>query len=244
MAATPRYTTRLDLPHLIELGQATVLVCPVYSSGALVSPSAGTITITDGANTAVVSAAAVTITGGIAQYTVLGAVTSALSPSSSWRVLWSLTLPDGTVFVHRSEAFLVRYRLYPTISDQDVVRRIPALSTTAASRPTTVSTYQGFIEEADTIIQQALIAAGRRPWLVMSPSALRESWLTLTIAMIFDSLSAVAAPGDPWTERATHWRGLYTAAWAAASTTMDWDQDGFADSTERLAAKPSGFWLC
>jgi hypothetical protein len=244
LAATPRYTTRLDSPHLIELGQTTVLVCPVYYQGALVTPSAGTITISDAGQAAVISAAAVTISGGIAQYTVSSGTTASLSPSSGWRVLWSLTLPGSIPWLQRTEAYLVRQRLYPTIADADVARRVPALATQNQGRPTASASYQGLIEEADAEVQRRLRAAGRRPWLVMSPADLRESWLTYTLALIYDSLAGQGSPTDPYAERAAHYRAAFEAAWAQAALTMDWDQDGYQDSTERVSAKPAGVWLC
>lgn len=244
MAATPRYTVRQDLPYLIELGRDTVLTCPVYYEGSLSAPSSGTITIYDATNTAVVSAANVTVSGSIAQYTVTAATTTSLDPEEGWRVEWVLTLSTGDVVRPRSTAYLVRYRLFPTIADADVAKRVPVLATTHAARPTTATTYQGHIEEADTEIQRRLLNAGRRPWLVVDPWALRECWLTLTIALIYDSLVATSG-ADPHAERAAHFRGLFEAAWTAASLQLDWDDDGQVDdTTSRTAARPSGVWLC
>jgi hypothetical protein len=243
MAATPRYTVRQDLPYLIELGRDTVLTCPVYHDGALVAPTSGTITIYDATNTAVVSAVAVTISGSIAQYTVLAATTTSLQPAEGWRVEWVLTLTGGDVVRPRSTAYLVRYRLFPTIADADVAKRVPRLATTFAGRPNVRTSYQDLIEEADTEIQRRLINAGRRPWLVVDPWALRECWLTLTIALAYDSI--VATPDDPSVERATHYRAQFEAAWTAATLQLDWDDDQVVDdTTSRTAARPAGVWLC
>ena len=244
MAATPRYSTRQDLPYLIEVGQAVTLACPVYRDGALVASTAGTISIYDADGTAVVSAAAVT-PGSTAEYTVSSLTTSGLDPSANWRVEWLLTLTGGDVVTPRSTAHLVRRRLYPTISDADIARRVPALATSFAGRPTIATTYQGLIDEADTEIQRRLILGGRRPWLVVDAWALREVYLTLTIALIYDALTATAGQGDPYTERAAHWRSMFEAEWARTSVQLDVDEDGQVDEPDtRASAKPSGVWLC
>lgn len=245
MAATPRYTVRQDLPYLIEVGRDTVLTIPVYYGGSLIAPTSGTITIYDETATAVVDGAAVTISGSVAEYTVLAATSTGRVPSPGWRVEWELTLTGGDVVTPRSTAYLVRQRLYPTISDVDIGRRVPALATTFAGRPTTASSYQTVIEEADTEVQRRLISDERRPWLVVDPWALREVWLTLAITLIYDGLVAVAAPGDPYTERAEHFRRLYDAAWSEATLQLDYDEDGAVDDPDqRTAARPSGVWLC
>lgn len=246
MPATPRYTTRQDLPFLIEIGKDTVLACPVYRDGALVEPASATVTVYDAANVAVVSAAAASVVSSVAEYTLSAATTAALLPSSGWRVEFTLVALAGasSSVLLTSSAYLVRRRLYPTIADADVARRVPSLAITFAGRPTVASTYQGAIDEADTIVQRRLLEGGRRPWLLVEPWALREVWLTLTIAIVYEGLVGVAGDGDPYTARAAHWHDLYEAAWATAQSAMDWDQDGAADSTERTSAKPAGVWLC
>jgi hypothetical protein len=247
VSATPRYTTRQDLPYLLEVGQDVKLCAPVYDNGALVAPTAGTITIYDETGTAVVSAAAVTISGSQAEYTAIGSLTSSRSPSAGWRVEWSLTLTGGDVVRPRSTAYVVRRRLYPTIADLDVAKRVPSLAITFDGRPTSAgtTTYQGYIEDADTEVQRRLISAGRRSWLVVDAWALREVWLTLTIALIYDALVGAASPGDPYAERAAHFRELFEAAWTSATLQLDWDEDGDVDEVDRrTSARPAGVWLC
>ena len=80
------YQVRFPLPSLLERGIDTVIKAPVYQSGALVAPSAGTVTIYDDSNTARVSAAAVTITDSVATYTVTAGTTSGLTLADGWRV--------------------------------------------------------------------------------------------------------------------------------------------------------------
>ena len=158
------YQVRFPLPSLLERGIDTVIKAPVYQAGALVAPSAGTVTIYDETNTARVSAAAVTITDSVATYTVTAGTTSGLTLADGWRVEWSLTVSGGTVRAV-NEASLVRQIVRPMISDVDIFRRVPALDPSSASVITSESNYQDYIDEANTEIQLRLISAGRRPWV-------------------------------------------------------------------------------
>lgn len=244
--ATPRYTTRQELPYLVEKGRDTVLSCPVYAGDALSAPtlSGSSITVYDESNTAIVNAQAVTIVGSIAEYTIPAALTTSRNPSSGWRVEWTLAglsgAPGPQVF--RSSAYLVRYRLFPTIAGADIGKRIPALATSFAGRPTTATTYSDAIEEADTEVQRRLIVNQRRPWLIVEPWVLREAWLTLAIAIVYEGLAAVSTEEGPYMERAKYYRQLFEDAFGTASSSMDWDQDGSADSTKRTPARPGVVW--
>lgn len=239
----PGYTTRQPLPHMIEIGRETVLSAPVYLSGALVTPSEGIVTIYDEKDE-VFDTDAVTIADGVATFTVAGSATSDRSPSGSWRVEWELVV-DGATVAFRDEAYLVRHRLRPVISDVDVGQRVRALSIDLPGRATTATTYQPQIDEADVQLQSDLIALGRRPWLVVSPSALRECWLSLTIATILEGLAVAAgSQGDPYSVRAAEYRTRYDLALSRARVAMDWDDDGAADAGERTGPRPAGVWLC
>lgn len=247
------YTTRQPLPYMIELGRDTVLTVPVYLNGALKPPTAGTVSVYDDNNTAIVAAAEVMFTGEVAQYTVAGSSTSNRSPSGNWRVEWTLTVPgaaDDVVF--REEAYLVRNVLRPVISDIDVGQRMPPLRIGAAGGLTTASSHQGSIQEADILVQSRLIELGRRPWLIVSPSALRETWLCWTIAIIFDGLGAASGSrrdgggggDDPYSARAEEWRERGETAFGRARLAFDWADDGQADTGGRVGPRPGAVWLC
>jgi hypothetical protein len=233
------------LPYLIELGRDTVLTCPVYFDGAMAAPTGGSVVITDPYRAPVSPSPVVTIVGNQAECTVPGSLTTALQPGAGWQVVWTLEGLTGmsAPMVHSSAAFLVRRRLYPVISDADIARRLPSLATSFDGRVTGVSTYQGFIEEADTEVQQRLLQAKRRPWMVCEPWVLRDVWLMLTIALVFEDLAAGAPPDAPYSAKATDYRERYEAAWTRASSTFDWDEDGYPDSEQPTQTKPSNVWL-
>ena len=225
-----RHTVRFPLPDLIERGIDTVIQAPVYLSGSLVAPSAGTVSVYADTNTARVDGASVTITGDVAQYTVLVATTTSLALADGWRVEWTLTV-SGDVLRAVNEAALVRQVVRPMISDVDIYRRVPALDPNSASVITSETDYQGYIDEANTEIQNRMIATGRRPWLIMSPASLRPVYLYLSLAIIFEDLSARLANVD-YQERADKYRAEYNRQWKALNFTYDADEDGIADTNE------------
>jgi hypothetical protein len=243
VAATPRYSTRADLPPLVEIGRDTVLTCPVYAAGALVAAVSATVTIYDDVG-AVMDAGPAPPSGGIAECTVLAATTAGKAPSGLWRIVWEVTLAAGAPVSFRSTLYLVRYRLYPTIADADVGKRVPSLSLTFAGRPTIVSSYSDAIEEADTIVQRTLLEDARRPWLVCEPWSLREAWLCYAIAVIYEGLIVSSPDGEPYGDLAVSWRKRADDAFKAAKSTVDYDEDGAADGVGRQSARAPGTWLC
>ncbi len=130
---------------------------------------------------------------------------------------------------HHRQSAVSRYRLRPVISDADIIRRIPALDYSSSVCITSETTYQDYIDEADTEVQQWLTSLGRRPWLIASPSALRQVWLYAALSLIFE---------------AVHDHRPYERAKSEARVTFDWDEDGDGDTSDRTALKPGIIWMC
>lgn len=243
MSYDTRYSARFELPHLIERGRAGTLTCAVYRDGALVPPveAGSSVSIYDASGTAVVDGAAVVKAGNAATYSFAADAFTAHEYAEGWRVDWSIMHDGHGPHLFSNEAVLVRRRLYPTITDADIARRVRALDTTTATVITTATTYQPYIDEADVEIQLRLLEAGRRPWLVATPTALRQCWLMLSIALIFEDL---AGRQDHYADRAAAYRQMYEDAWARASVALDYDQDGTIQPEERVSVRPGVVWLC
>ncbi len=214
--------------------------CPLWQSGALVEPSAGTITIYDHSNTVQVSAAAVTITGKIATYSYSPA--STLDYGEGWRVEWALTVA-GVSVTYINDASLVRRGLEPVVTDQDLFRRHRRLDPNCQNPLSTVSNFQSYIDEAWAEIEERLIALGNRPNLVMSPSAFRPAHLALTLAIIFEDFAT--SLNETYSDRAETYRGQFRDAWSKLTFTYGSDDDASSpgDSQHRKAATPV-IWLC
>jgi len=234
------YSARFTTPTFIERGRDNVIKCAVYLSGSLVAPSSGTVTVYDEDRAAVVSAAAVTVSGDVAQYTVTAATLDGVSLDDGWQVEWSLAMPDGVTHTFRNDGALVRAALYPVLTDADLYRRVSSLDPSGNDAITNETTFQDPRDEAWTAIQLRLIAMGNRPNLVISPTALREAHLLLTLAYIFEDLSTRL--NEAYADRAEMYRRHYDQEFKRLTFKYDADDDGQADAGSRRNAVPTT-WL-
>lgn len=236
------YTARFELPELIERARAQVLQCRVYRSGALVAPSSGTVTIYKADNSKLVDAAAVTVSGSIATYTIAAAtIPASLAVEEGWIIEWALTMPDSVVHTFREDAALVRRRLYPVVTDADLFLRWKALDPSSSTVITSQSTYQDQLDAAWLDIQRRLIRQGNRPNLVLEPSALYETHLLLAGTMIYEDLASRL--NEAYLAIADRLRRQYEAAYHGIQFRYDRDDDGQAENTDRKRTATATVWL-
>ena len=236
--AQVEYQARFLTSAYIERGRNSELVLGVYAAGALVAPSSGAITVYDATDTAVVSAAAVTITGSQATYVVTAATTSALSLAAGWRVEWSLLMPDAYTHVYRQDAALCRIRLAPVVTDADLLARHTDLT---SLRPSSLASYEGYIAEAWRDLVGRLEGMGRRPYLIISPEALRPIHLATTLAIIFRDFAGTGDPANKWAALAQQYADAAESAWSRLTLVYDETDSGRADATRRRG--PTTMWL-
>ena len=224
---------RWDLPvELLERGSSLTLRLRLYRGGEAAPPSVATVSVYDSGDAALVDEAAASIADGVASV-VTAAITATTPLGTGYRVVWTA---DGRTY--DIPAYVVRRILYPTVTDLDVRRRWSYLDSGTPATLTRASTWQDLIDDAWLTIQHRLIETGRLPWLVLSPSSLREPHLLLTGARIHDVL---AARGNPiMRDRASQLHAQYEAAWARVSMRYDDDDDGRED---RTASAGTSLWL-
>ena len=92
------------------------------------------------------------------------------------------------------------------------------------------------LDEAWATIMLRLIANGRRPYLVMSPSALRDVHLLLTLHLIFLDFQTSAGDGGRWQALAEHYGRRYTEAWGQLRFTYDEADENKVDPSSKKAA--------
>lgn len=239
--AGTNYTARFQLPDELEATRDNAVACPVYRSGVLVAPVSGTVSVHNASGTVVVDAAAVTIVGDVATYTVTSASLAGQTRGEGWRIAWVLTFSDGVVRTLDNEALLVRRALAPVVTEADIYRRSNALDPSSPHSITSQADYADKLDEGWVVLMGRLLALGRRPHLILSPSALREVHLTLTLALIYEDLSA--RNGDQYSETAQMYREQFAGAWKAMRFTYDeTDDDGQTGDQSRKAATTS-MWL-
>jgi len=232
------YSVSFDTLPVIERGVDSILQAPVYRDGALVEPTSATCAVYDSSNTSVSSGSA-TITGDVAQYTVSSASTSTRTPEEGWRIEWVITLSDGEVLRPACEAVLALRRLRPVVSDQDLLRYHPALT---RRRPSTETSYQDYLDATWREVEAKLIASGKRPWLVISPQALRGYHLALTLSAIYRDF-ATGGPGSTEWALADKYEAQAQGEWASLVLSVADASTGQADAgAAREGVQPS-FWL-
>lgn len=236
MAAT-LYSARLIGPEIIEAGMNNVVTCPVYRDGALVVPTVYTLTVWNSANV-IVAQPTVSVVSSVATATITSASLAGQTNGDGWRLEWALTLAS-IVHTFRRDGAMVYRRLYPVVTDADLLR----LHTDLTRRmPSTESSYQDYLDEAWATIESRLIMSGKRPWLILSPSALRDVHLFGTLSRIFRDL----APGGPGTaewELAAEYDRKYESAWSQLTYPQAVESSGEAENLRRRRASQPTMWL-
>ena len=236
------YSARLGHEILIR-GRDNVIKCPVYRDGALAAPASGTVTLYDSSGAEVVSAAAVTVTGSVAQRTVTTATLTPYDYGDRWRVEWSLVMPDGVTHLFVAEAALTRRAIYPVVTDADLIARVPALSPTATQRITRASNYQDRLDEAWRMLMDRLIRHGNTPWWLADPVSLREPHLLLTLSLIFRDLAVYTeADGGLYAQEAARYEAAYEQAYRDAQSRIHRDADT-VPTVRRQSPSPT-LWTC
>lgn len=228
------YTARFSTPDFIERGKAQTLELPIYRDGALVAPSAGTYRVLDETGEAVQSGS-VTVTASIATFSLSAAtVPDTLDLSTRWQIEWTLTL-GGTALVFFRDAHLVRRRLWPVITDLDLTARHSELRSWLADDSTDL---QDYLDATWADVQAWLMQQGRRPYLILTPWALRGWHLALTLAAIFRDYASSAGPGK-YSQLADHYDQRAQAERDALVLNYDADEDNVPDASDEGLAGES-----
>ena len=224
----------------LERARDSYLDISVYDNGAISAPASGTISIYDPAGTAIVDGAAVTVAGSKATYTLTAATVTASSFGMGWRVEWSLTMGDTVVHVFRSDASLVRIRLAPVINDADILARHPDW---AAFIPSTTTTgFEDWILEGWREVRSVLEQKGRRPYLVISPQALRLVTLYTTLSIFCVSQAGTGDPDNRWFALGERYREDTADAWSSLTLVYDENNSGAEPTSDRVGGTTT-MWL-
>jgi hypothetical protein len=200
-------TGRLPLPEFLERNVEQTIELRLYRDGALVAPSAVTVSVFDPNRKAIVDAQAATIADSYATYTISAATTANEAFALNWRIEWTATV-SGQVHTYRNDAALVRCKLSPVIEDGDLFRVVSSLDPSG----------QSYLDEAWCQLILALLNNNMRPSQVMSPYSLRNAHLYGTLALIFEDLSTRLNPA--YIERAEAYRNMYKEAFKTIEPTI------------------------
>ena len=243
MSASSPITAQFSGPELLQRDSTQTIRCALFRDGASVAVVSGTVSIYRASGAAVVSAAAVTVSAGVATYAA-GPFTG-YTLEEGWRVEWTLT---GSGFTQTFDcmAALCRRRLFPVVTDTDLTARHSDLTNI---RPPSMTSFQGYIDEAWKDLLHQLRQKGTIPHLVASPEDLRQVHIFLTLKLIFTDFAIRFGDGSRWPELAQMYAKEARAAFSQISLHYSSDDSGTPDGGRRPAqpmttlAASASWWL-
>lgn len=229
------YTARRELPRIIARGIGETLDCPVFTDASLVAPVSGTFTLYDDAGASLVSGPVV-VTANVATYPITGPDTSSRPFSDRWREEWSLIFAGSVTRLFTFDVCLARRKLYPVVTDTDLLRRHSDLD---LLRPRSMSSYQGFRDEAWVIVYNRLMGLGALPYKIVTPWSVREVHLLETLILICNDFKSMMDAGDRWDLLGQQYRKDADSAWNRLTFKTDDDETG--DGARQDTAMPVVF---
>ena len=214
----------------------------IHRNGAVVGLDSGSYTLIKPDGTKLVDAAAVTIVDNVASYTHSAAsLPDTLTLGEGYIQEWSLYINE-LVYVFRRTCSVVRRRLYPVVYDGDLTS---VYSDLASLRPSTLSSYQPYIDDAwFTIIRRLRTEGGGLEYLVISPESMFEAHRHLTLYLIWrDFHSSLGQSNGRYLDLSQEHYKLYQDEWKRINFIYDYDHDGKADEPDLRTAKTPVVYL-
>lgn len=227
------YSTDTRHVILLERGRSQVSDIRVFRDGAQKVPTGGTYTLTSPTGEKIVDGVAVTISGGgTCSYTLSAAqLKDSLKLSEGYLEEWSLTLSDGTPIFRRAAA-VVRRRLYPVLSTQDLTDYYSQLNDLL---PSNLTSYQPYIDTAwNTILRKIASNGLGYSYLIMSPDSFFEVHLHLTLSRIFqDFHSSLGNQVSHYFELSNQHFDRYRDEWSALNFLYDEENENEITNPEK-----------
>jgi len=230
------FTARIPFPDYLERERTQLVTLEVYRDGALEAPSSGTFTLIDASGVEQVSAAAVSVVGSRAQYSIsAGTLPATLPLGEGWQGVWSLVFADGVTREFVRSGALVLRALHPVITDADL---LACYSDLDDLRPNDMTSYQAPIDEAWRQIIGRLVGKGRFPYLILDPWSLRTIHLETALSLIFRDFASSVGEGR-YLDLAESHKKTAASAWRSLTFQYDSNHDGRPDgSGDRKGAEP------
>tara|TARA_Y100000593_G_scaffold95046_1_gene198798 strand:+ start:1848 stop:2603 length:756 start_codon:yes stop_codon:yes gene_type:complete len=223
------YSARFAGPAFLRRGSASLVRAPVYHAGALVVPSAATVSLLKPDGVAIFSGRAASVVDSVMEYTIPAAdLPSTLDLAEGYRLEWLMTV-GGVAFDPRQGAIVGRSALHPVATDADLVELESALD---RLRPSAWSSYQSKLDAAWKDIAKRLRREGNRPNLILEPEELRDAHRFHALALIFADFATNADPEAGYLEKSKFYGRQYAAEWAGIEFAYDTDDDGDRDTTK------------
>lgn len=140
----------------------------------------------------------------------------------------------------RNDAAIVRRNIACPIASSDLYSVVSSLNPSASKPIHGMANLDPYIGEAWTRIQRRLIENGNRPNLILSPSALHDVTVLLSLALVFEDFATRL--NAAYMEQARMYREQYEQAWARLSFQYAAD-DGTTGASNRRKSGSSAVFL-
>jgi len=240
MSTTP-FAPQIKIPELLEKGKAQTSELPIYRDGQLVAPTDVRYTLYDPTNKKLVDNAVATYPGNIPQYTHATGLLNDSQLGEGYLQEWAVTI-GGRVYTFRRMAAVVLRRLYPVVSDADLTATYSQL---ADLRPSSLTSYQTYIDEAwYTLMQRLRTEGGGLEYLVMSAEAFRGAHQNLALYYVFrDFHSSLGQSNGRYLDLANEHYRQYNNEWKQINFVYDHNHTGSADNPDQRQNKQPVIYL-
>lgn len=225
------YQFRNHSKVVLQRGRVNVTQLAAYRSGALVAPTAvgSTYTLEAPDGTAVVSAAAVTVTGDVATYTIPALTLPAtLGLGPDYLETWALLMPDSRTYTVRRPAGLALFQLFPPVTEADLVQgEYPDLVTSLG--PQGSVTLQALMDGAWHACMRKLESHGDYPDIVVDSADVFDWYRHEVLRRVFGAMLQRQPQNERWRALWEEHRDEAKAAKAGLRIKVDRDRDGRQD---------------
>jgi len=233
MSSSTPYTAAIKTIELLERGKSQTTSLDIFRDGAQIVPTSATYTLIKPEGSDLVSdVAAIVDSEGTVSYTHSSAqLDDTLLLEEGYIQEWNVTI-SGAIYLFRRMTAVVRRRLYPTVSQDDLTHIYANLSDV---RPSSITSYQPYIDDAWYQIQRRIRTQNvGYPYLIMTAESFFDAHRHLSLYLIFrDFHSALGQSNGRYLDLAQEHYRLYQDEWGQINFIYDDTNTGKADTPDK-----------
>ena len=233
------YAARIRYTELLERGKINRTELRIYRDGAQIIPTAVKYSLWRPDGTGIVEEIVASIEGDGTLYYSLGAAQLAdtLPLGESYIAEWICTI-TGQEYIFRRMVALCRRRLYPTVSDADLIEEYANLNDLRSS---SLASFQPYIDASwGEILRRIRNNSMGYEYLVTSPESFHDALKHLTLHKIFkDFHSALGQSNGTYLDVSQIHYSRYQSEYDSINMVYDQDHEGKAiDADQRTKGRP------
>ena len=239
MNTSTYYSNNTRTVTLLERNRSQLTEIKIFRDGSQTVPTNVTYTLLKPNGDKLVEAQTGSISvQGTCSYTLsTSQLSSTLTLGEGYVEDWHITI-SGNVFRFRRMAAVVLRRLYPVVSQEDL---ISCYSQLAAILPSNLTSYQKYIDTSwEKILRKIRSQGSGYEYLVCSPESFFDAHLHLTLSLIFyDFHSNLGSETSRYFELGQEHRANYSDEWANIKFIYDESHNLTPeDNDKRVAGQP------